>query len=428
MKCHYACRSADHQIARRHFLGNVVAGGGATLAGLGALAHPSVARQLTSTQRRVLCIFLAGGSSQFETWDPKPGTDTGGPFRAIPTSVPGTHICELLPMTAQWMHRISLIRSINTNENEHGRGRHMVETGRVRMPGTEFPHLGAVTARAVHHEASELPGHIRVASRAGARSSDAAYLGPEFASISVGVDGGLRNSELPKGVTASLDLQRQQWRRDADHRFLARRRSAETDVYTQSYEQAISLMRRRQLFDIAKEPAGMLERYGDYDFGKQCLMARRLLESGITFVQVSHSNYDTHNENFNFHLEQLGEFDKTFSALIEDLARRGMLESTLVLVLSEFGRTPRINHKFGRDHWGKSWSVAMAGCGVQDGAIIGATNKDGTEVADREVDHRHLFHTFLQAAGVDSTKEFHVDGRAVPVADPSGEPIRELLA
>ena len=134
------------------------------------------------------------------------------------------------------------------------------------------------------------------------------------------------------------------------------------------------------------------------------------------------------NENFNFHLEQLGEFDQAFAALIDDLSERGMLDTTLVVVMSEFGRTPRINRNFGRDHWGTAWSIAMAGSGIQSGAVIGKTNDKGTEVADREVDHRHLFHTYLSAVGLDSTDEFHVGGRDIPMADPSAGPIEELLS
>ena len=139
-------------------------------------------------------------------------------------------------------------------------------------------------------------------------------------------------------------------------------------------------MENREIFDVTKEPARDAERYGKFDLGKQCLLARRLLENDISFVQVSHSNYDTHAENFNFHIEQLGEFDQSFSTLIDDLAERGMLESTLVVVLTEFGRTPRINRKYGRDHWGKGFSIALAGCGIQPGAVIGAMSDDGMEI------------------------------------------------
>jgi uncharacterized protein (DUF1501 family) len=156
-------------------------------------------------------------------------------------------------------------------------------------------------------------------------------------------------------------------------------------------------------------------------------MARRLAESGINYVKIRHSNYDTHNENFNFHFEQLGEFDKPFATLIADLADRGMMESTLVVVLSEFGRTPKINERYGRDHWGKAWSICLGGAGIQPGAIIGATNKNGTAVSEREVDAGHLFHTYLRALGLRSNRQFNIGGRKFPMADPAMEPIRELL-
>jgi hypothetical protein len=307
----------------------------------------------------------------------------------------------------------------------------MMETGRPQSPAADYPHLGAVTAKALTPPDSALPGHVHVSSGSGggSRRNDAAYLGPQFGSIVVGTaGGGLSNSELPQSIDPQRDLQRQSFRRQVNDHFFGRRRTAEMDAYTQSYEQALQLMARRDVFDLAKEPTALLEKYGDHELGRQCLLARRLLEKGITFVQVSHSNYDTHNENFNFHIEQLGEFDQSYSALIDDLAERGMLESTLVVVMSEFGRTPGINQYYGRDHWGQSWSVALAGSGLQAGAVIGKTNDKGTEVVDRQVDHRHLFHTYLRAVGLDSTAEFHVGGRDMPMADPSGGPIEELLA
>lgn len=433
MKCSYACGTADHRMARRQFLGKVGAGLGLAAgcgSGFGSLVQPAAAQSLSSAQKRVLVLFLAGGSSQLESWDPKPRTDTGGPFRAIPTTVPGVHISELLPKTAQQMHRMSLIRSVNTNENDHGKGAYMMETGRAQVASAEYPHFGAVAAKALAPSESPLPGHIHVSpGGGGSRRNDAAYLGPKFASVVVGAaGGGLNNSQRPGAMTAEQDGRRQDLRRLMNDHFVSRRRTAEMDAYTQSYEQALQLMERREIFDITKEPERYTSLYGDHALGKQCLLARRLLENGITFVQVAHSNYDTHNENFDFHLEQMGEFDQSYSALLQDLHDRGMLESTLVVVMSEFGRTPYINQYYGRDHWGQAWSVALAGCGIQPGAVIGKTNANGTEVADRQVDHRHLFHTYLRAVGLDSTAEFQVDGREMPMADPSAGAIEELLA
>ena len=157
-------------------------------------------------------------------------------------------------------------------------------------------------------------------------------------------------------------------------------------------------------------------------------MARRLLENGIPFVQLSHSNYDTHNENFNFHLEQLGEFDRSYSALVGDLHERGMLDSTLIVVMSEFGRTPNINKYYGRDHWGTAWSVCLAGGRLHRGAVVGKTNKGGTAVIEDEVDHGNLFHTYLAAVGLDSSDTFDIGGRPIPLADPASGPITKLLS
>lgn len=430
MDCAYACNSTEHTIARRGFLGGVATGAAGVLGvGLNAFAAPDAAKQLTQQQKRVLVVFLSGGVSQLESWDPKPGTDTGGPFRAIPTSVKGLHISELLPYTAKQMHRLSIVRSVNTREGDHGKGRYCMERGRRTIDPGDYPHLGAVAAKALVDSGNPLPGHIQITPGGkGSRRDDAAYLGPKYAGISLGDGQPPSHSQRPKDLTEEADRRRNDFRQKADNRFLERRRTALTDFYTNSYEQAHEIMARREVFDVTKESDADHQRYGKHDFGRHCLLARRLLENGVTFVQVSHTNYDTHHENFNFHIEQLGEFDKPFATLVDDLAQRGMLDSTLIVVMSEFGRTPRINDRYGRDHWGNAWSVALGGCGVQPGAIIGKTNKNGTAVADREVDHRHLFHTYLSAVGLDSTASFNVGGRKMPMADPSGFAIKELLA
>jgi hypothetical protein len=429
MRCTYACHSSEHLLARRRFLGQLAAGSGVIVGGLGALTRPATAEQLANKQKRILCFNMHGGLSQLESWDPKPGTDTGGPFRAIPTSVPGVHISELLPHVAQQMQHLMIVRGVNTKEDDHGKGAYMMTTGRRQTPAADYPSLGAVTAKALAPQDSAVPGHIRITpGGGGGRSEDAAYLGPRFASVVLGNGNPPANSARDAALTPAADEQRNLLRRHADDRFLSRRRTAQTDAYTYSYEQAQRLMGERDLFDVSKEPPQDLERYGTYDLGRHCLLARRLLSGGATFVQVSHSNYDTHNENFDFHLEQVGEFDRSFAALVADLADRGMLDSTLIVVLSEFGRTPRINHFYGRDHWSAAWSVLVAGCGVQHGGAFGKTNANGTEVAEHQVDHAQLFHTYLTAVGLDPTDSFDIGGRPMPVADPASSAIKELLA
>lgn len=430
MKCQYACGTPEHQLARRQFLGGLAATGlGAWAAGgLGLFTSQAAASELTQQQKRVVVFNMHGGLSQLESWDPKPGTETGGPFRAIPTSVPGIHICELLPLTAKQMHHLTLVRGVNTSEDDHGKGAYMMVTGRRQTPAADYPQIGAVAAKSLSPESSSLPGHIVITpGGGGGRGNDAAYLGPKYSSIVLGNGNPPLNTTRPENLAETADGARNDFRRRANERFLNRRRTAMTDAYTYSYEQAVQLMHQREVFDVTKEPEADAQRYGTHDFGRHCLLARRLLEKGITFVQVSHSNYDTHNENFNFHLEQLAEFDLGFSNFVQDIADRGMLDSTLIIVLSEFGRTPNINLYYGRDHWSRAWSVVMAGCRVPRGLAFGKTNDKGTEVVDGQVDHGNLFHTYLQAVGLDSTASFNIDGRELPMADPASKPVEALL-
>jgi hypothetical protein len=426
MRCSYACGTADHLIARRQFLGTLA--GGVVVGGLGALARPVAAQQLASQQKRVIVFNMHGGLSQLESWDPKPGTDTGGPFLAIPSSVPGVHLSELLPETAKIMNHLCIIRSVNTAEDDHGKGAYLMQTGRRQTPAADYPQIGAVAAKALSPEGTALPGHIVITpGGGGGRGNDSAYLGPRYASITLGNGNPPQNMVRPEQFNDSAEALRHDFRRRVNERFLSRRRTAVTDAYTNSYEQALKLMAQADTFDVAKEPEADAARYGKHDFGRHCLLARRLLEKGVTFVQVSHSNYDTHNENFNFHFEQMGEFDKPFAMLVQDLADRGMLDSTLIVVLSEFGRTPNVNLYYGRDHWSHAWSVVCSGAKMPRGAAHGKTNDNGTEVTEGQCDHANLFHTYLAASGLESSSSFDIDGRDIPMADPASGPIKELI-
>jgi uncharacterized protein (DUF1501 family) len=424
--CHYSCNTADHAVSRRAFLGTASAA-----AALGPLGFASLQANaaLARSQKRVMVIFLSGGLSQLESWDPKPNTDTGGPLKAIPTSVPGTHISELLPHTAKQAHRLAIVRGLNSQNDDHGIGATIMLTGRKPEAGITYPHLGAVAARLLGSEASALPGHIQIVPRGGSGfgGADAAFLGPKYASVSLGDGKPPADLFRPKDLPAASDAAREAFRKKLNDRFARSRKSAATDAYAESYEQAERVVKQGEVFDIEKEDPKVADRYGRHDFGRHLLLGRRLLEAGVTYVKVSHSNYDTHHENFDFHIEQLGEFDQPFAALIDDLAERGMLDSTLVIVMSEMGRTPRINHLYGRDHWSKAWSVVMAGAGIKGGALVGKTNANGMAVTEREVYSGHLFHTYLQAVGLDSTKSFYPNERPVPIADPKTAAIKELL-
>jgi uncharacterized protein (DUF1501 family) len=393
------------------------------------MIQPAVSAELSRRERQVLLVWLAGGASQLETWDPKPGTETGGPFRAIETSVPGLRISELMPLTARQMHRIALVRGVNTQEDDHAKGQYLMQTGRREAAGFAYPHLGSLAAKYLGSEQSALPGFVHIQPGGGGLSGrEAAFLGPKYGSLVLGNGHAPANTARPGSLAEAGATGREALLNQFNDHFARRRRTAETDAYTTTYEQARQLMARRDVFDVTKEPARDLERYGDHDLGRHCLLARRLLDAGVTFVKVTHSNYDTHNENFDFHLEQVGEFDQSFSALLDDLAQRGQLEHTLVIVMSEFGRTPHINHLYGRDHWSAAWSVALAGAGIKPGVVLGKTNKDGTAVVDGQVHAGHLFHTYLRAVGLDPSDSFEADGRAIQIADPTARAIKELLA
>ena len=423
MDCHYACRSAEH-LSRRTFLHGTAGALGAL--SFGGMVHTKAAEQLAAQQKHCVVFWLAGGVSQLETWDPKPDTDTGGPFQAIPTSVPGTHISELLPFSAQQMHHLALIRGINTNEGDHGKGAYIMETGHPQTPGFEYPYIGSAFTSLLAPPDSPLPGYICVAG--GGHSREASFLGPRFAPVGLPDGKPPANLAPPDGLSADSDRRRRELRAKLSGRFAQGRRQVETEAYNSSYDQAAALIARRDIFDFGTIPDADHERYGRHDFGRHCLMARKLIESGVTFVKVTHTNYDTHSENFNFHLEQLGEFDRPFAAFVADLADRGLLAHTLIIVMCEFGRTPRINHLVGRDHWGTAWSIALGGAGIKGGAVVGKTNANGTQVTEREVNGGHLFHTYYRALGLDPKGAFWHNGRPFHKADPKTDAITEILA
>src|SRR4051794_19703508 len=252
MDCQYACGSAEH-FSRRTFLHGAAGALGAL--SFGGMVQAKAADQLASQQKRCVVFWLSGGASQLETWDPKPDTDTGGPFRAIPTSVPGLHISELLPYTAQQMHRLAVVRSINTQENNHAKGAYIMQTGRRESPAEKYPHLGSVCAKLLAAEDSPLPGYIHVTPRgeSGFNRGDAAFLGPRFASVTLADGNPPPNLLRPPTLTELADAERQDIRNRVNSRFAQGRRSADTEAYTGSYDQAAQVMARRDLFDLGRD-------------------------------------------------------------------------------------------------------------------------------------------------------------------------------
>ena len=408
-------------------LSNMLAGA-AGVGALGQLVHPLVAKEIEAKKKQVLIFLLNGGLSQFESFDPKPNTDTGGPFRSISTAVPGIHFSELMPYTAQISDKLAVVRSMFAEKvpGSHGGAREYVVTGRPPQQGP-YPWIGPVYSKLLADNV-DLPGNIHITpSRWGPRQ-DAAFLGPRHASLVLSGGKPPLNVDCPTLFDKELDDTRYKLRQIADLRFSQRRRTAYTEAYQSSYDQAAQLIRQKELFDVTKESEKDQLRYGSHDVGRHCLMARRLLEKGVTCVKVTHNNYDSHMENFNFHLEQLGEFDQPFATLMQDLDDRGMLDSTLVMLVTEFGRTPTIQPDNGRDHWPPNWSVVLGGCGIQTGGVLGATNDNGTEIVDRPVHVGEMFHTYLRAVGLDPTATHQVGGNKVPIGAPERSAVEELLS
>ena len=243
MNLSYPCNTAAHGMARRQFLGSLAAGASAMVGGLGAFTAPAMAALLKSDQKRIVVFNMHGGLSQLESWDPKPGTETGGPFLSIPTSVPGIHISELLPKTAQQMQHLCLVRGVNTSEDDHGKGAYMMLTGRRQTPAGESPQIGAVAAKTLNPEDSGLPGHIVITpGGGGGRGNDAAWLGPRYASVQLGNGNPPPNTTRPDSIAEDSDKARQDFRRQVSERFLNRRRTAVTEAFTYSFDQAEKLM------------------------------------------------------------------------------------------------------------------------------------------------------------------------------------------
>lgn len=393
----------------------------------GPLVGPLRATAAAPPRKQLLLLFLSGGASQFETWDPKPGAKTGGPYRAISTSVPGVRIGELLPQTAKNLHRLTVVRSVNSGIADHFQGHYALQSGRI-VPG--YPVLGSAAAKLLERPDDLLPGYFslrRGSPKAYTDVGDAGFLGAKYDAVRI-IDHQPPANLIARVAGDDSTAVMERVRKASNERFRRERSAAAIDSYDNTFHQADALMRRREIFDLSRESDEDRRRYGNHDFGRNCLLARRLLESGISCVKVTHFDWDAHQDNFYWHQIRCAEFDQTFVTLLDDLERRGILQHTLVVVSGEMGRTPQINNLGGRDHWGRAWSLAMAGCGVKPGFVYGSTNEQGTEVKDDQVKLGDLFHTYLTALGLDSKAKYEVDGRTNPVADPAAKPIAALLA
>jgi len=419
-----SCQSPFHALSRRRVLGLL---GGSI--GFGSLVQPAIARQIAKKNKQVCLIWLDGGISQFESWHPLPGSQFAGPFRSIPTSIPGIHFSELLPHTARIAHKISIIRSMCTKDPNHSTGVPRIQRGDPIDRGVDYPYLGSAVAKLLGPADPELPPYVWIKpGNGGFIAREAGFLGAEYGALALGDGKAPIHIHRPESISAQQNEARQILRERANQRFKSYRGSSEIDAYETSYRMARQLMARKDIFDDTRIDPGDRERYGSHPLGRHILRARHLLESGVRFVKVNSYHWDTHSDNFNMSQRLIPQIDQPFAALIDDLDERGMLDNVLVVLMSEFGRTPIINSRLGRDHWPDCWSLALAGCGIRRGAIVGNSDRDGVFVDGTGYDIGDLFHTIFSVLGIDPRrKKYRHKGQKLAIAHDECGPIREVM-
>lgn len=442
--------SQRHSITRRDLLkfsglGLLGTTGSPWLSGMAEAFASSPTRK-----RSVILLWMSGGPSQTDTFDMKPGHANGGTFKPIDTSVAGIQICEHLPQLAKQMEQVSLIRSMSTKEGDHGRATYLQRTGYLPQGPVKYPTLGSSLSKELGAEDSEMPNFVSIAPQRflSPAAFGPGFLGPRYAPLIVGAqsasrpptDGSsslaVRNLNLPDNVT---DLQmdaRLSLLNGLEDDFQSTHPGTATQSHRSAYQQAVRMMRSESVkaFQLQEEPAKLRDAYGRNDFGQGCLLARRLVERGVPFVEVTLSGtgggigWDTHVNNFDAVKSLCGTLDPAWATLLSDLKSRGLLDTTLVVWMGEFGRTPNINPNNGRDHFPSAWSTALCGGGIQGGQVVGKSTDDGMAVKDRPVASSDFLATICHAVGVDHLNQNVSNvGRPIRLADPEARPLTEIL-
>jgi hypothetical protein len=434
----------------------------ARLAALGAFGasmsrwFPALASDAAShPQRTRACILLwmTGGPSQIDTFDPKPGHANGGEFKPIETSVPGITIGQHLPKLAQVFEHVVPIRSITSKEGDHSLAAFVVRTGYKSEGPVQYPTLGSLLSKELGSPGAELPDYVSIGPYKFLNPAAFApgFLGPKHAPLVVGnpILGAapayddrslrVRNLDLATGVDLAQADARLDLLSGLEADFAAARPGVAAQSHQSAYDQAVRMMRSEAVkaFDLSSEPAALRDAYGRNQFGQGCLLARRLVERGVPFIEVSLSGvpggqgfgWDTHQRNFAA-VKQLCEvLDPGWATLISDLKDRGLLGSTLIVWMGEFGRTPKINNNGGRDHFPNAWSAVLSGGGLKSGQVVGRTTPDGEKVDERPVTIPDLIATICKALGLDPLKQNISNvGRPIRLADPDANPILEILS
>ncbi len=412
---------------RRHFMSHMA--GAATMMGASlSLGHSLRVHADTLKKNRKSCVLLwmGGGPSSMDIWDLKPGTDNGGPFKTIATSG-DVQICEHMPLMAKQMHNMAIVRSMSTREADHNRGRYYMHTGYVPDANVDYPSYGAVIAHELMDQRPELeiPPFVSV----GGASEGPGFLGMSWAPFSVSSNGRVRNLEM--SLEKGRLMQRQIALKTIEDSFISQKRGGVVEDHRKVLGKTFDLLTSAQMqaFEVEKEPEEMKEKYGKNNFGQGCLLARRLVEAGVPFVEVDLGGWDNHQGIFRtLENDRLPVLDRAMAALTEDLEQRGLLQDTVIVWMGEFGRTPRINADAGRDHWARAWSVVVGGGGIKGGQAVGGTNEDGTEIIGDPYSSEDLMASVCQALGISLETTFtSKNGRPMKIAN-SGKIIKELFS
>jgi hypothetical protein len=414
---------SDYQFTRRRMLKTF----SASLLGMPVSQLLAQGASSKAQAEHVILFWNSGGMSHLDTWDPKPGRKVQGEFNPIKTSVDGMEISEIFPQLAKQMHHGALIRSIAGTNGDHGRAQYELQTGFNQSPNIMHPGLGSLVAHE-REPLGDLPALVSISGQA----ARAGYLGQKCEAYFVGRPG-QKDPYLtfPEGISHARGMQRLQILEKMNRRTSAQNGAEELKASQTALKDAVALMESPALkaFDLKKENPATVEKYGDTEFGRGALLARRLVEQGVRFVQVNRGGFDNHGNIFEAMRNHGADMDPAIASLISDLKANGKLEKTLIVVLSEFGRTPRINDGGGRDHWARVFSCMMAGGGIKGGSIIGASDPDGMEVAEHPIKVADLHATLCHALGIDLNKELTTpQGRPVRLVRKEANPINELFA
>jgi len=400
-------------LPRRPFIKG--AGGAAGLSLFGSIKYlmAEAAGKEGALAEHVVLIWLVGGAPHIDTLDPKTDSKTGGPFKSIKTTVSGIEICEHLPKVARQMKDIAIIRGMSSAEGNHDRARYLMHTGYAPSGSAQHPSFGAHISAELADPSQELPAFVSIQTP----SLGGGFLGARHSPFFVNnPTQPIQNVSYPKGVSTPRYDQRIKMLEYMESRFSKSRLREEIDSHWEVYRKAVTLVKSPKVkaFDVKLENSSVRQKYGENSFGQGCLMARRLIEHGVKFVEVGQGGWDTHQNNFDRSKALMGTLDPAVAALLEDLRDRQLLSKTMVIVMGEFGRTPRINGDEGRDHYPRAWSLAMAGGGVKGGQLIGKTDNTGSEVVDGKVVPSDFFQSLCFALGIDPNKQ-NYSGRGRPI-------------